>query len=146
MNTYKELMRALEQGQRFKYVHFWGHTPKRQGSVDASCFSQWFPAPFVVDDVLFPTAEHYMMVRKAELFGDKAIVEMMLSGADPGKVKALGRQVHGFRDELWNQHRFEIVVQGNYAKFSQNDALKEFLLATNTRFLVASKNSFSASF
>lgn len=136
MNTFKELMHALEQGQRFKYVYFWGHTPKHQGSVDASCFSQWFPAPFVVDGIEYPTAEHFMMVKKAELFGDSAIVEKMLSGTDPGKVKALGRQVSGFRDELWNQHRFEIVVQGNYAKFSQNAELKEFLLATKKRVLV----------
>lgn len=136
MFSYKELMQALAKGQRFKYVYFWGHTPKYPGSVDNSCFSQWFPAAFVVDGVEFPTAEHYMMVKKAELFGNTDIAQKMLDGADPGKVKALGRQVKGFNDELWNKHRFDIVVRGNLAKFSQNEALKEFLLATKKRVLV----------
>lgn len=136
MKNLKELINELDRGKRQKYVYFWGHTPKHQGSTDNSCLSQWFPVQFTVDGLEFPTAEHFMMVKKAELFGDNGIVDEMLSSADPGKVKALGRKVKGFDHELWTKHRFEIVVQGNHAKFSQNKELKDFLLATNKRVLV----------
>ncbi len=29
-------------------------------------------------------------------------------------------------DDLWNEHRFEVAVLGNLAKFSQNNALQAF--------------------
>lgn len=136
MNNYKALLYALEQGQRFKYVYFWGHTPKHQGEVDKACFSQWYDSPFVVDGVEYATAEHYMMVRKAKLFGDTEVIELMLKSRDPGKVKALGRMVKGFNESLWCDHRLKIVADGNYAKFSQNPALKDYLVATKNRVLV----------
>jgi ribA/ribD-fused uncharacterized protein len=37
---------------------------------------------------------------------------------------------------MWNQHRREIVMAGNYQKFTQNTALREFLLTTGDRVLV----------
>ena len=53
-----------------KYLFFWGHRPQRDGSIGAGCLSQWWPVEFTVDGVVFRSAEHYMMWRKAELFGD----------------------------------------------------------------------------
>lgn len=136
MNNYKELIQALSKGERFKYIYFWGHTPKSKRAVDNSCFSQWYSSPFLMNDKKYYTAEHYMMVQKARLFGDDSVAEAMLNSSDPGKVKALGRQVKGFNDELWNKHRFDIVVNGNLAKFSQHEPLKAFLLQTKKRVLV----------
>jgi predicted NAD-dependent protein-ADP-ribosyltransferase YbiA (DUF1768 family) len=40
----------------------------------------------------FPTSEHYMMYRKALLFGDKAVAEKILVAETPGEAKTLGRQ------------------------------------------------------
>ena len=61
------LIEHLAQGNPVKYLHFWGHTQKTD-KVDKSCFSQWFPAQFVVDGDTYLTAEHYMMAQKARLF------------------------------------------------------------------------------
>jgi hypothetical protein len=104
--------------------------------LDATCLSQWFPAPFVVEGALYPTAEHYMMAGKAALFGDEAARERILAAAQPGAAKKLGRTIQNFDEETWAQHRFEIVVQGNYHKFGQNPRLRDFLLATAGRVLV----------
>ena len=41
-----------------------------------------------------------------------------------------------FDEKIWNEKRFDIVVQGSIAKFSQNPALKDFLLNTGGRILV----------
>lgn len=60
------------------YLFFYGHVPKSEHSVDASCLSQWFPAPFEVDGVNYLTAEHYMMAEKARLFGDEETLQKIL--------------------------------------------------------------------
>ena len=41
-----ELLRLIESGVRGKYLHFWGHHPRADGSVGVSCLSQWRPAAF----------------------------------------------------------------------------------------------------
>lgn len=119
-----------------KCLYFWGHTPKSNGQMSNACFSQWYDSPFVVDDVSYPTAEHYMMAQKAKLFGDMAIFNEIIHAKHPKQAKDLGRQVAHFDEKIWNKHRFEIVVQGNIAKFSQHPELKAYLLGTGDRILV----------
>jgi ribA/ribD-fused uncharacterized protein len=58
--------------------------------------SQWWPAPFTVDGLVFATAGHYMMWRKATLFGDDATAERILAAPHPHAAKALGGRVAGF--------------------------------------------------
>jgi ribA/ribD-fused uncharacterized protein len=131
-----QLIDYCGQGQRPKYLFFWGHQPRQDGSIGKSCLSQWFDAPFEIDGIRYRTAEHYMMAEKARLFGDHATLAKILKAAQPGAVKKLGREIQGFNDEVWNAHRFSIVTNGNQAKFSQHPALQTFLLDSGDRILV----------
>lgn len=127
---------AVRDGRPLKYVFFWGHQPKRDGVVDASCFSQWWPVTFTVDGVEYPTAEHWMMSAKARLFGDEKALRRILAASHPGEAKAEGRKVRDFDEALWEQHRFDLVVQGNLAKFTQHPDLGAYLSGTGDRVLV----------
>jgi ribA/ribD-fused uncharacterized protein len=131
-----ELSDVMERGERVKFLFFWGHQPQPDGKVGKGSLSQWWPAPFMVDELAFATAEHYMMWRKAMLFGDSPVAAQILTVGHPSEAKALGRQVSGFDDATWNAHRFEIVTAASAAKFSQHPDLRGFLLATGDRVLV----------
>jgi ribA/ribD-fused uncharacterized protein len=131
-----ELLAAIRTGQRFKYLYFWGHRPEEGGRVGKGCLSQWWPATFEVDGAIFGSAEHYMMWRKATLFGDEATAARIASVAHPSEAKALGRQVKGFDEATWVANRFGIVVAGSRAKFEQNLPLLGFLMGTAGRVLV----------
>ena len=119
-----------------KFLFFWGHQPERDGSIGKGCLSQWWPCTFTVDGRSFASAEHYMMWRKALLFDDASTAARVLGASSPGAAKALGRQVSGFDDSVWVSARLEIVVAGNLAKFSQDAALRSYLLGTGSRVLV----------
>ncbi len=136
ISTLNALNEEIKNGFQPKYLFFWGHTPGKSGQVGKECLSQWYPAVFVVDGVRYATAEHYMMAEKARLFGDEGVREKIIAAAHPSQAKNLGREVQGFNPTTWEQHRFDIVVQGNIAKFSQNPTLKAFLLNTGHRILV----------
>ncbi|MCG6156629.1 NADAR family protein [Rubinisphaera margarita] len=123
-------------GERHKFLHFWGHQPRKTGVVDESCMSQWYPAGFNVEGILYPTAEHYMMAAKARLFDDRTTEQSILNSPHPGAAKKLGRQVSGFDEHLWEQSREQIVLDANRAKFSQHSLLLDFLLRTGARILV----------
>lgn len=130
------LLGKIRSGERPNYLFFWGHTGAHTGVVGKECFSQWYPASFSVDGQMFSTAEHFMMARKARLFGDQEIYERILVAPTPGEAKRLGREVRGFKEQRWKEACLDIVVQGNLAKFEHNSALREFLISTGDRVLV----------
>ncbi|WCN83968.1 NADAR family protein [Micromonospora sp. LH3U1] len=136
MRSVAELTNAVRAGSPVKFLFFWGHQPQRDGSIGAGCLSQWWPASFSVDGREFPSAEHYMMWRKAILFGDEAVAAKILTVTHPHAAKTLGRQVEGFDEQAWERHRYDIVVAGAVAKFGQHQELREYLVDTGERVLV----------
>lgn len=106
-------------------------------------FSQWHHSNFTDPDIptkysdhIFTSCEMYMMFRKAVLFGDAEHADAILKQHDCKKVKALGRLIRGFNNEIWEATREYIVTRGNYLKFSQNPELKRKLLDTQGKHIV----------
>ncbi len=119
-----------------EFLFFWGHQASRDGSIIKTCLSQWWPSSFSENGITYKTAEHYMMVQKAKLFGDEVTLSRILTKDSPKDVKDLGRQIQHFDAQIWDQNKFEFVCKGNYLKFSQNQELKHFLLQTKNKILV----------
>jgi ribA/ribD-fused uncharacterized protein len=132
----EELIEQVSSNRRVKYLFFWGHAPRRDGSIGASCLSQWWPSPFLVEGVRYATAEHWMMAGKARLFGDAEAERQALDAGSPAAAKRAGRLVRGFDDAIWERERSAIVRAGSVHKFGQNAELRDFLLATGDRVLV----------
>ncbi|MFN3404982.1 MAG: NADAR family protein [Cytophagaceae bacterium] len=132
----QNLLLRIQNGERLKYIYFWGHQPSKGGSITNSCFSQWWHADFTVNGVTYKTAEHWMMARKAELFNDIESYKKIIHSKSPGEAKDIGRMVSGFDQAKWEEYRYGIVVEGNYHKFSQHPKLKEYLINTHDRVLV----------
>ena len=131
----ENLIHACYKGAQFEYLFFWGHKEKGE-HVTRACLSQWYPCQFEVDGIIYSCAEQYMMAEKARLFGDKEILEKILESSEQKTIKDLGRQVHGFDAQKWDQEKRSIVIRGNMAKFSQNWKLKNYLLWTGEKILV----------
>ena len=117
---------------------------------------QWFPARFVStkldgSQITYESTEQqvplvhasctssheygrYMMHRKGLLFApDSEITAEILLTSDAREIKALGRAVPNFDEDIWRDERYDIVVEGNYLKFTQNSELKAQLLGTGDK-------------
>ncbi|MFI7010618.1 NADAR family protein [Streptomyces sp. NPDC050145] len=136
IDSRESLVSALAAGTRVKWLHFWGHTPRADGTLGPSCLSQWWPSPFTVDGVAYATAEHWMMAGKARLFGDAEAERRAVEADHPAQAKKAGRLVKGFDEEVWARERFGIVVAGSLHKFGSDPALRDFLVRTGDRVLV----------
>jgi ribA/ribD-fused uncharacterized protein len=130
-----EVVMLARSGRPLKYVFFWGHRPQRDGSIGTGCLSQWWPSAFTVEGVRFATAEHYMMWRKALLFGDEESAVRIVAASHPRQAKMLGRRVRGFDEQTWADERRAIVREASVAKFGQRAELRDFLLGTGKRIL-----------
>jgi ribA/ribD-fused uncharacterized protein len=136
VRTVGELLSFVRDGRQPEYLLFWGHQPPPAGGAGKGCLSQWWPAPFTVDGMSYPTAEHFMMTAKALLFRDTCAADRIRAAPHPRAAKALGREVRGFDERLWAQRRFDLVVRGNLAKFGQHTDLGNYLSGTGSRVLV----------
>ena len=112
-----------------RVIFFWNSDKK--GVVGPGCMSQWASYSFVVDGEYYRCAEQYMMAEKARLFNDKEKLEKIMKAKSPMIMKRLGRVVSGFDKAKWAGVCFDVVTRGNFAKFSQNERLKEYLLSTS---------------
>ena len=116
-------------------LFFWGHT-EHGSKVTKACLSNFYPCEFEFNDKMFNFSEQCFMYQKALLFNDYEIAGQILKETDVRKIKALGRKVKDFDNELWDKHKEDFMYNACYAKFSQNDELKDFLLNTGNREIV----------
>ena len=108
-----------------KFCFFWGEHP-----------SQWYPSPMVIYEVEYLCCEQYMMHQKALLFGDTEIAKQVMETRHPADQKKLGRQIKNFDKNEWDKVNLQIVYKGNYAKYTQNEELKQLLINTGDRLIV----------
>lgn len=107
------------------------HNPDEENGY----LSNWYPSAFTVDGIAFSSMEQYMMYRKAICFQDEAVAAEILATDDVAEIKALGRKVSNYDENIWNGVRQIVVYEGLLAKFSQNENLKEKLKATGNAIL-----------
>ncbi len=136
MEMIDDLIKQVSRGERVKYLPFWGHRPRPDGTLGPSCLSQWWPSSFTVGEVRYATAEHWMMAGKARLFGDAEAERAAVAANSPAEAKKIGRLVRGFDDATWERERFALVVEGSVHKFGSDPALRAYLLGTGERVLV----------
>ena len=77
---------------------------------------------------MFFCSEQAFMHEKAVFFGDFETAGKILEAQSPMTAKELGRQVRNFDDDAWEQERYKVMVEVNYAKYSQNMELRTRLL------------------
>ena len=122
--------------KKLDFIFFWKEGSAKLEHVSKGCLSQWQKCKFIVDGVSYNCAEQYMMAEKARIFGDEETRQRIMKEDSPDEIKQLGREVKGFDPDVWDQHKFDVVVKGNLAKFGQNETLLKFLLGTSSAILV----------
>lgn len=98
--------------------------------------SNWYKSDFEIDGVKFSCVEQYMMYKKAMLFNNIRIAKEIMAETDPKNMKALGRKVKGLDFNVWDKHKFEIVLTGVTNKFMQNKELEQWLIEAEADYFV----------
>lgn len=128
-----DLIAYITKGNKPEYIFFRGS--KGEG-VGKRCLSQFYPVHFAIDNIIYKSAEQYYMAEKARFFNDQEILQQIMKSKSPLEAKKLGRKVKNFSEKEWEKVRFDVVVKGNRAKFSQNSKLYDYLKSTKGKILV----------
>lgn len=98
--------------------------------------SNWYMSDFIEDGMLYTSVEQYLMYGKAVVFKDEEMQQAILATHDVAEIKKYGRQVKGYNETVWNGLRQLVLYRGLWLKFSQNEELKQKLIATGNEMLV----------
>ena len=126
-NTQYKKIKKVKMITTDKHIFFW-----------REAFSQWHKSKFTnpIHNIEFNCAEQHMMWCKAMLFGDTATAAKIMLKVEPRDHKALGREVVGYNQKIWDENKYEIVCNTSMLKFTQNNKLLAMLLDTGNRTLV----------
>ncbi len=138
-----ELLLKAKERKEEKFTFFW---------ATKSPFSQWhkcnfmgeriFRTPDYLDkfkkEISFSSAEQFMMYHKCLLSLNFDAAQEVLLTRDPKKQKKIGRSIKMTEEilETWNIFSPYVIYEGNKAKFTQNEDLKQALFATKGTTLV----------
>ena len=101
-----------------------------------SPLSNFFPARIEAEGKSFITSEHYFTYKKAMHFEDGETAQTIIETKEPEIVKQLGKKIQGFQKNEWNRVSTEYMYQAMLLKFTQNEALRGFLLSTSGNKLI----------
>lgn len=113
------------------HVYFW-----------SGPFSNFAPAPtrividHLMESITFPTSEHAYMAKKALYFKDYSSYNAIAQAQTPEAAKAIGRQVSGFVQEVWDEVKYDAMCVAVCAKFEQNEKYWKALEKTKNKILV----------
>lgn len=104
----------------------------------SSPFSNWNQngEKFELYGQYFNCAEQAMMWCKAWLFGDMDKAKEILASEYPKEQQALGREVEGFDETMWQAMRMQVVYMVLKAKFTQLSFYEKALLDTGDTIMV----------
>ncbi|KAF9631567.1 hypothetical protein BFW01_g2429 [Lasiodiplodia theobromae] len=88
-------------------IYFWREYDEPYGFL-----SQWYDCAFQHEGVTYRSAEMWMMMQKAKLFGDAAIANQMLAAPTPAEHKKLGRKVKNFNHDVWDERKWPHQEEG----------------------------------
>jgi ribA/ribD-fused uncharacterized protein len=115
-------------------IYFW-----RQTEIPYGAFSNWSNHSYIDEEGnTILTSETGLMYAKWKEFDSTnlKLKNKILQSSDPAIIKKLGRQVKNFDQDIWDQKKFQIMINILRLKFSQNQELKNLLLSTNDSILV----------
>ena len=113
-----------------KIIGFW------KAKEEYGEFCNWYTAKFIYDGKEFKNSEQAFMYLKAKLFNDTIMMEKILLKSNPMICKNLGRAVKPFDSSIFEEHKYQFMLEVLYAKFYQNENLKIKLLNTGDALLV----------
>ena len=99
-------------------------------------FSNWWMCKIDYKGHTFISSEQAFMWEKAKLFGDENAAKQILKLTVNSEIKAYGRLIQNFDQEVWDKNKERLMYDVNLAKFLSDSKLKEKLLSTGNELIV----------
>ena len=91
--------------------------------------------PITINDQRYTCNEQYIQSEKAKLFGDFRKADLIMRTIDPRRMKAIGRDIKGYKDTVWKDHSHKVIYECVRQKIFQYREMQDYLLKTGSRLI-----------
>ena len=104
--------------------------------------SNFYQAPFTLDDKTFHCREQFIQWKKAELFKDKAAMRRISKARTGHQCKEEGKNISNYKNTIWEKKVKSLCKPGVKQKFVENSTPREVLMqkAYGKRIIECSKD------
>lgn len=107
-------------------------------NTDYEYMSNFYKTIFADEEgITYNCSEQYFMYQKCKIFDPDncELLEKILTEKSPMNIKKYGRKVRNYNDDVWNEKRYNIMLNALRLKFNQNEIIKQKLLETKPKIL-----------
>lgn len=104
--------------------------------INKSCLSPFFLSNFIIDDIDFQNISQYLLKCKMEKGNFWEIKERLKHLVSSREIGNFTREYKKYLPDLSQEEIYYYTSEGNFAKFTQNEDLRKFLLNTADKILV----------
>lgn len=97
------------------------------------CFSNFSAHPITIDNILWPTSEHYYQAHK---FKDTRLIERIRALASPEEAAKYGRSMPESLRPDWERVKIDVMRRAVTEKFTQHLSIRKILLDTGDAELI----------
>ena len=90
--------------------------------------SNFYQAPFTLDDKTFHCSEQYIQWKKAELFKDKAAMRRISRARTDHQCKEEGKNVSNYKNTIWEKKAKSLCKPSVKQKFVENSVPRDVLM------------------
>ena len=98
-------------------------------------FSNMAEYPMEIDGIKYPSVEHYFQAMKATEFKDEDSLKKIMKTKTGKAVKAVGKKVNNFNQDVWDSKKNEVMEKAVKAKFVQHPELRKKLQETGDKMI-----------
>ena len=105
---------------------------------DLGYMSNFYKTKFIdKNGIEFNCSEQYFMYNKCKTFDpdNNSLLNNILNESSPSKIKKYGRDIKNYDDKIWEEIRYEIMLEALRLKFNQNETIKKKLISTKPKLL-----------
>lgn len=132
--TVESLLKQKSNWDKDDFIFFGKIRESKQ--INKSCLSPWYISNFIIEDIDFKNLCQYILMcrmEKGHLYGIKETINELGS---PKEIKQYIREYKYYLPELSKEDIYYFTTESNFAKFTQNDDLRNFLISTKDKILV----------
>lgn len=130
----EDLISQKKEWKQEDFIFFWKVDKKEE--INKSCLSPWYPVIFFINAKEYESLEKYLTDCQYKLHGGDYDNEYKFLGYTNNQIKKYNKSLKKYTSDDWEVEQGIFLDEGNFAKFSQNEDLRNFLVSTEGKILV----------
>lgn len=105
--------------------------------INDGIFSVYYISTFSENGEIFNCVKQYIVKRKQEMFDptNHRLAKKIMEGTHTSYLRHYEKMIRNYDEQIWNEQKYDIILDALYLKFTQNSIMRNLLLQTGNKMI-----------